>query len=126
MKRKLYLLWLLLLAIPMYSQEVIVNGRIADAQTDENLYGANVYVPQLRKGTTSDELGKFKLQLPKGEKLRLAISYVGYLSQTLQLQLQNDTILNIRLSQDNQLPEVDVYASQVSGINTSQMSASRT
>lgn len=123
MKRKLYLLWLLLLAIPVHSQEVIVNGRIFDAQTDENLYGANVYVPQLRKGTTSDELGKFKLQLPKGEKLRLAISYVGYLSQTLQLQLQNDTILNIRLSQDNQLPEVDVYASQVSGINTSQMSA---
>ena len=83
MKRKLYLLWLLLLAIPMYSQEVIVNGRIADAQTGENLYGANVYVPQLRKGTTSDELGKFKLQLPKGEKLKLAVSYVGYLSQTL-------------------------------------------
>ena len=123
MKRPIYLLWLLLLPLSVQAQEVTINGRIADMQTSEGLYGANIYVRQQRKGKTSDEQGRFKLRLPKGRKTELEISYVGYQSQTLHLQLQNDTVLNIKLEQDNRLPEVDVYADQISGIGTSQMSA---
>lgn len=123
MKRLIYLLWLLLLAFSVQAQEVTVSGRIVDSKTSESLYGANIYARQLRKGETSDGQGRFKLLLPKGRKVELVISYVGYQSQTLQLQLQNDTVLNIRLKQDNRLPEVDVYADQISGIGTSQMSA---
>ena len=123
MKRLIYLLGLLLVTFSIQAQEVTISGRIVDAKTSESLYGANIYAQQLRKGETSDGLGRFKLQLPKGRKVELAISYVGYQSQTLRLQLQNDTVLNIRLKQDNRLPEVDVYADQISGIGTSQMSA---
>lgn len=123
MKRPIYLLWLLLLPLSVQAQEVTINGRIADMQTSEGLYGANIYVRQQKKGKTSDEQGRFKLRLPKGRKTELEISYVGYQSQTLHLQLQNDTVLNIKLEQDNRLPEVDVYADQISGIGTSQMSA---
>lgn len=121
MKRQAYLLWFLLLTLSTQAQEATISGRIVDSKTSESLYGANIYARQLRKGGTSDGQGCFKLQLPKGRKV--AISYVGYQSQTLYLQLQNDTVLNIRLKQDNRLPEVDVYADQISGIGTSQMSA---
>ena len=123
MKRQAYLLWFLLLTLSTQAQEVTVSGRIFDMQTSESLYGANIYARQLKKGETSDGQGRFKLLLPKGRKVDLAISYVGYQSQTLHLQLQNDTVLNIKLKQDNRLPEVDVYADQISGIGTSQMSA---
>ena len=123
MKRKLHLLWLLLIAITTQSQEVVVNGKITDTQTNESLYGANIYVPQLKKGTTSDGQGQFNLQVPKGEKVELAISYVGYQPQTIHLHLENDTLLNIRLTRGTQLAEVNVYADRISGIESSQMSA---
>ena len=123
MKRKLHLLWLLLIAITAQSQEVVVNGKITDTQTNESLYGANIYVPQLKKGTTSDGQGQFNLQVPKGKKVELAISYVGYQPQTIHLHLENDTLLNIRLTRGTQLAEVNVYADRISGIESSQMSA---
>ena len=126
MKKLLYLIGALcLLLLPVQAQHVmVINGRITDAQTGESLQGANIYLKQQKKGTTSGHEGNFRLALPAGRKTEMRISYVGYRTQHLQLQLQNDTTLHIRLLQDNRLAEVDVYADrQLSGVGTSQMSA---
>ena len=113
-------LWIL----PMKAQQIAVSGKVTDAQTKENLHGANIFLQKLSKGTTSDAKGYFKLELSKGQKIEMKISYVGYQTQHLDMQLTNDTTLHIFLKQDNRLSEVDVYADrQLSGIETSQMSA---
>lgn len=95
-----------------------------DAQTGESLQGAHIYLKQQKKGATSDRHGKFKLPVSLDGKTEMRVSYVGYQTLHFQLQLQNDTTLDIRLIQDNRLAEVDIYADRkLSGIETSQMSA---
>lgn len=125
MKKLLNLISIIcILALPIQAQQVKVSGRVTDAQTGEHLQGANIYLKQQKKGTTSDRQGNFELSVSANGKTEMRVSYVGYQTQHLQLQLQNDTTLHIRLTHDNRLAEVDVYADrQLSGIETSQMSA---
>lgn len=125
MKKLLFLISIIsLLALSAQAQRVMVSGKITDAQTKESLHGANIYLRKQGKGATSDAGGNFKLSFPKGNKIEMTVSYVGYQSQNLHLQLSNDTLINIALIQDNRLAEVNVYAEQqLSGIETSQMSA---
>lgn len=125
MEKLLFLIELVfLLVLPSQAQRITVSGKITDAQTQDKLHGANIYLKKQNKGVTSDADGHFELSLSKGQKVEMAVSYVGYQTQHLHLQLTNDTILHIRLIQDNRLAEVNVYADrQLSGIETSQMSA---
>ena len=125
MKRLLHLLAIAcMFAPPLQAQRVLVSGKVMDAQTKESLQGANVYLRKLNKGVVSDERGNFQLSLSSSPKVEMNVSYVGYQTQKLHLNLTNDTVLIIKLIQDNRLAEVDVYAdSQLSGIETSQMSA---
>ena len=125
MKKLLYLISIIsLLALPVQAQQVKVTGTVTDAQTGESLQGANIFLKEQKKGTTSDQQGNFKLSASAKNKTEIRVSYVGYQPQNLQLQLSNDTTLHIRLIQDNRLSEVNVYAEQqISGIGTSQMSA---
>ena len=125
MKKLLFLISITcLLALSAQAQRVMVSGKITDAQTKESLHGANIYLRKQGKGATSDTEGHFKFSLPKGNKVEMTVSYVGYQSQNLHLQLSNDTLINIALIQDNRLAEVNVYAEQqLFGIETSQMSA---
>lgn len=126
MNIRLYLTILLCLVClpPLQAQYVTVGGRVSDAQTNESLQGANIYLTRLKKGTSTDRQGKFSLTLPQGKEVELAVSYVGYRTQHLQFQLTQDTVLDIRLTQDNRLMEVDVYADyQNFGVESSQMSA---
>lgn len=126
MKRLQYLIRVLfwVCGISLQAQNITISGRVNDAQTSECLQGANIYLKQLKQGQTTDKNGNFRLSLPKGRKVVLTVSYVGYQSQYLHLQLKNDTVLNVRLTQDNRLEEVDVYADrQPFGVETSQMSA---
>lgn len=114
-----------LIILPMQAQQTkVLSGRVTDAQTGESLQGANIYLKQQKKGTISNGRGNFRLTLSGGGKTEVRVSYVGYQTQYLHLHLQNDTTLHIRLTHDNRLEEVDVYAyRQLSGIETSQMSA---
>lgn len=125
MKKLLYLIGTIcLLVLPVQAQQVMVSGRVTDAQTGESLQGANIYLKQQKKGTVSDQQGNFKLTLPAGGMTEVKVSYVGYQTQQLQLQLTGDTIMDFRLTHDNRLEEVDIYADRrLAGIETSQMSA---
>ncbi|MCV9930013.1 TonB-dependent receptor [Flavobacterium sp. LS1R49] len=57
-----------------------VSGTVTDLQ-NQPVPGVSVYAPELHKGTTTDENGKYTLNnLPKGG-LRLSFTYVGYTTQ---------------------------------------------
>ena len=72
MRRKsyLFLICLLLLAFNVLAQqEGRVSGVITDAETSETLIGVSVYVEKLQQGTTTDEKGRYELDLPLGEHM---------------------------------------------------------
>lgn len=82
MKTKFFLL--LLLINGLVRAQSSISGRVSDADTKEAVPFANVVVSNTTTGTTTDETGQFKLQLPAG-KTSIIISSIGYKSDTLVL-----------------------------------------
>ena len=87
-----------------------VTGVIRDAETNETLIGVSVYVEQLQIGTTTDEKGRYELDLPIGEHT-LRVSYVGYntLHQKVSIVGNKQVTLNMKLQPGaEKLQEVQV------------------
>ncbi len=79
-----------------------VAGVIRDAETSETLIGVSVYVEELRLGTTSDEQGRYALDLPVGEHT-LRISYVGYTITYSRVSVGNTPVaLNVKLQPESE------------------------
>ena len=88
-----------------------IHGRIADTHNQPVPF-ANIYIPQISTGTTSNIDGNYKLKLPEG-KYKVLFQYLGYQTQTLELTI-GDTFqeINIRfIPQSYQIPEIKVMAS---------------
>ncbi len=77
-----------------------ISGRVID---DANLplVGANVYLPELNKGTITNRQGEFLISGLPAKKIKIQFSFVGYNNsiETVNL-LHGDTILNIELSKE--------------------------
>lgn len=81
----------------VFSQNTL-NGTIKDNQSNISIAFANVYFPELEKGTISDEHGNFELtNLPNGNYM-LVVSVIGYETYSSQLNLPVDKPLEIILS----------------------------
>lgn len=69
---------LLIMAIPSLYAQNALTGTISDKKTNEPIVFANVYLPQLEKGSTTDNNGNFTINnLPKGT-YKMVISIIGY------------------------------------------------
>ena len=103
-----------------FAQRATVSGYITDLQTGETLIGAGVI--EGGKGAVTNAYGFYTLTLPKGQH-SLTFSYVGYAEQTVELNLQRDTTVNIPLVPGTALKEATVVASKDAGIQSTKMSA---
>ena len=121
----LFIVGLLLTALPLSAQNVVLSGQVTDAQTGEPLIGVTVYHTQRRTGTTTNSTGHYTITLPSNRALELVFSYVGYESDAQNLRLTHDQTLNIKLVPSTQsLNELKVYGSRHNfGALSSQMSA---
>ncbi len=70
-------------------------GRVTDASTGEVITGATIFIPSLQIGTTTDELGAFKMKSLDGMTYELTVSFVGF--ETRILQATTGVPLDIRL-----------------------------
>ncbi len=103
------LLWI---SIHLAAQEkrVTLSGNITDANNGEDLIGAGLLVKGTRTGAVTNAYGFYSLSLSPG-KHKVVISYLGYNTQEIDVDLTEDTLLNIKLSPGvNQLSEVIVSA----------------
>jgi hypothetical protein len=73
-----------------------ISGKITDSLTGEDLIGASVYSEGSTTGTTSNTYGFYSLTLPGGNH-KIIISYIGYSTDTRELLLDKDILLNIKL-----------------------------
>ncbi len=95
---KLFLNGLLLLAITsIYSQNTI-KGTVYEANTTHGLTYVNVYLPNIEKGTSTDENGVFILKNMPSGTYTILFSMIGYQIQSLQITVPSTKNLNIYLS----------------------------
>lgn len=118
-------------AIESILQNKVVTGVISDQYGP--VIGANVIVKGTTIGTITDMDGKFSLEVPADAVLQ--ISYIGYLTQEIQV-TKSTTTVNVTLKEDSEtLEEVVVvgYGTQkkvnmsgsVSAVNVSEITESR-
>lgn len=86
-----------------------VSGYITEKGSRELLIGANVYVPEIKRGTTSNNYGFYTISLSEGTH-EIYASYIGYRTFSKQINLLSDMVLNIELEREEQLDEVVVTA----------------
>jgi len=94
----------------LLGQDLKITGNVFDAETNEPLPGATIFVEGTNVGTTSDFDGNFSLEVSVGASL--SFSYTGYKTE---LRLINEAnTFNVGLSSNNELDEIVVvgYGSQ--------------
>jgi iron complex outermembrane recepter protein len=98
MKKPVFICCLILSYHITYAQNRIT-GKIVD-QNNLPLVAATIFVPDLNKGTISDESGKYELQnLPDG-KIKIQFSFIGCINQIETIELNGQAIkLDIMLKQ---------------------------
>jgi CarboxypepD_reg-like domain/TonB-dependent Receptor Plug Domain len=60
------------------AQTAIVYGRITDVTNEQSVDLATIYIKETQKGVSSDESGRYSIQVPVNQRLNLIIRRVGY------------------------------------------------
>lgn len=99
------------LAVTAQSQDYFtVSGTIKDKKTGETLIGASISLQNTSSiGTVTNEYGFYSLQLPKGTQ-NVVISYVGYNTFIVTVNMVKSTILDAEMDDSVLLNEVVITA----------------
>ncbi|SHG19605.1 iron complex outermembrane recepter protein [Salegentibacter echinorum] len=92
-------LTLLLIAVSsiIYAQNDF-SGQITNAETGETVFSANIYIPELGKGSMSDENGKFIIKnIPNGN-YKMLISSIGFTTYSTEIDFQENINMNFAIS----------------------------
>lgn len=95
----------------IWAQNYTISGYITDKESGETLIGANVFDESSLEGTISNTYGFYSLTLSAAE-VKLNFSYIGFTPQTTTFSLIKDTVINVVLSNDLLLEEVEIKASK--------------
>ncbi|WP_281324042.1 TonB-dependent receptor [Flavobacterium sp. IMCC34518] len=87
-------------------QKFTLSGTITDAKSNETIIGVNVYFPELKTGTTTNEYGFYSITIPQGN-YEVQVSYISFQTVTENINLEKNTKNNFKLSSiGEQLQEV--------------------
>jgi len=110
---KIYaLLFIINVNVPLLfcSSNYVISGYIRDIETGEELIGAYVFVDSIKKSSISNNYGFYSITLPCGGYL-LKYNFLGFEIIQRQIDLQNDTIIDIYLKKmPIELEEVHITA----------------
>ena len=95
--KSLLLTLLLLAGSSMFAQGNKLTGVITDVSSGEKLMGANVFIPALGIGNVTNADGVFTIANARGGTFEVTVSYVGYLSQTKNVNINGETKVNFAL-----------------------------
>lgn len=106
MKKIVLIFFVLLLFIKVNAQNQI-KGKVSDIN-NEPLIGASVSLPELNKGTITDQVGEYLFSnIPNG-KIKIQFSFVGYNTEIktidiLQAENEVDAVLTIAIIQSQEV-----------------------
>jgi hypothetical protein len=113
--KKLLTILLLFTTVLGFAQRYTISGYISDKKNGEKLIGANVYNAETNKGGATNAYGFYSVSFPQG-RIKLMVSYVGYNSYMLDIDLKKNLTLNIELDPSISIEEV-VVTGEKSGMN---------
>jgi len=96
-----------------FSQErFTLSGTITDFKNNETLIGVNIYIPDLKIGTTTNKYGFYSLTIPAGEH-QVEVKYLGYQDVQKTIFLDEDSKANFSLSENSEeLQEVVIKSNR--------------
>ncbi len=98
MLKRTFLIFFILISVLSAQTNFTLRGAISDAETGEDLIGASVTVEDMSVGTFSNSYGFYSLSLPVGVHT-LIYKFIGYDPVKRMVDLRENTLLNIELSQ---------------------------
>ena len=111
--QRLVLILFTLLSFSQFStaqNKLTINGNVTDSGSGETLIGASVkLVGPVSTGAVTNAYGFYSISVPEG-KYELAVSFIGYKTDTQTVDLSKSLKLNIALTESNQLNEVVISA----------------
>jgi iron complex outermembrane receptor protein/outer membrane receptor for ferrienterochelin and colicins len=107
MKYSALILLFLNLSLPVFSQNITVQGRVRDAADGEALPGATISVPGLKMGAIAQADGSFSIVLPGSDSVTLVVTFLDYIPATIRFVPDKATPpLDIRLENAGEMEEV--------------------
>jgi len=108
------------------SGKATLSGSVTDSESGEPILGSTLYFPQLEAGTSTDEEGRFSIDLPIGRH-EMTVSYLGYTTLAAPLAVFNDGEIRIPLERVSiALEEVVVEAEAVdANVSSAQIGLTR-
>ena len=94
---KFLVIALMLATTTLYAQNYTVSGVVSNTQTGEKLLGANVILVGTNLGAATDADGNYSISAPSGT-YTLRCSYIGYATQEVEVDLNNNTEVNFDLT----------------------------
>ena len=79
-----------------YGQQYTVSGFVEDASSGERISGAEVHMPELRRGSITNQYGFFSFSTTAAP-MYFVVRHVAYEPKEFRFELQQDTTLNITL-----------------------------
>ncbi|MDP2422945.1 MAG: TonB-dependent receptor [Bacteroidales bacterium] len=92
-----------------------LSGFVYEKGSRESLPGVNVYIPEQRQGTTTNNYGFYSITLPAGT-YQVAYSYVGYAPQVFEIKLDKSISLDVLLDPSIELTGVEVTGERIPAI----------
>lgn len=120
-RKILITIYILCVGISLFAQKATISGYVEDAETGEELIGANVYEGTKLVGVATNYYGFYSLTLPIGI-VEVHYQYVGYPAKVITFNLQRDTVIKVALSPNVRIEEVLVEAKSIDIVKNSQMS----
>jgi iron complex outermembrane recepter protein len=83
MRHKITIFIFLWQILPAFSQNHSITGFVKDSDTKEPIPYCNIILFKTTKGTTTDNNGKFKIDIPVKHSSKVVVTYIGYKTDTL-------------------------------------------
>ncbi|MEX2512001.1 MAG: TonB-dependent receptor [Cyclobacteriaceae bacterium] len=115
--------WLTMNMAMGQNEEINIQGKVSDSGSEAPLIGVSIFVPELRRGTVTDDQGIFSLtSLPPG-RITLQVSYMGYATIITKTNPSQQNSFNFQLEETTtSVEEVVVSAAYVMSRESSPIS----
>jgi CarboxypepD_reg-like domain/TonB-dependent Receptor Plug Domain len=100
-----------------------LSGYVRDANTGEDLIGVTVYIPSLKSGVVTNVYGFYSLTLPSAT-YSVHYSYVGYGTQNIAIDLQQDVKKDIELAAEVETMAEVVITGEAEDLNVTSLEIS--
>ncbi|HMU97422.1 MAG TPA: carboxypeptidase-like regulatory domain-containing protein [Chitinophagales bacterium] len=94
----------LIISFSSFAQEnYTLSGFVKDAKNGEVIIGANIYLSSdASEGTVSNIYGFYSISVPAGQQ-KIVVSYIGYQSQEIELDIKSNQKHNFDLKEENNI-----------------------